>query len=70
VRRLFPDHAIQQTGDGDLLDVLAPDLGGAYAGCYPDLAVVCHTGLGRDRPSQLPRHILGPDPAAASTQSR
>jgi len=59
VGRLFPEHAIQETSDADLWDVLAPDLGRAHAGCYPGLAIVCHAGLGRDRPSGLPRHILG-----------
>ena len=31
VRRLFPEHAIEETGDADLIDVLSPDLGRAYA---------------------------------------
>src|SRR5215471_16011889 len=35
VGRLFPEHAIQETSDADLWDVLAPDLGRAHAGCYP-----------------------------------
>jgi len=62
VLRLFPEHAIEETGDADLMDVLSADLGRAYAGCYPGLAIVCHSGLGRDRPSGLPQHILGARP--------
>ena len=62
VRRLFPEHAIEETGDADVMDVLSPDLGRAYAGSYPGLAIVCHSGLGRDRPSGLPQHILGARP--------
>lgn len=58
VRRLFPERAIQETGDADLMDVLSPDLGCAYVGCYPGLAIASNTGLGRDRPSGVPRHIL------------
>ena len=61
-RRLFPEHAIEETGDADLMDVLSPDLGRAYVGCYPGLAIVCHSGLGRDRPSGLSQHILGAGP--------
>jgi hypothetical protein len=61
-RRPFPEHALDEDDDEDLQDVLSPEEGLAYIGCYNGLAVACHAGLIPDRPSELPAQILGARP--------
>ncbi len=67
VRRLFPEHAIEEAGDADLMDVLSPDLGRAYAGSYPAWRSCATAALAATAPAGFPSTSSARRPTAGST---
>lgn len=65
VERLYPDRLVVGIEDGTLMEDPNPPDYHVYAGCFPDLTVVCSGDVALDRPSALHRQFL--DVAAGRT---
>jgi hypothetical protein len=60
VGTVFPEMQLDEVGDALLLDSLDPPDGAVYAGCFPDLDLLCTRLLVGERPSETVKRYPRP----------